>query len=48
MINYTKKKQQQEQQQNQLWKLFIGDLNVNILINNIYELLGLTATKYLY
>ena len=40
--------QNHEQQLNKLGKLLIGDLNVNVLINNISELLGLTTTKYLY
>ena len=39
--------QQLEQQQNQLGKLFIGNLNVNVTIDDIYELFGLKATKYL-
>ena len=39
--------QQHEQQQNQLGKLFIGNLNVNVTIDDIYELFGLKATKYL-
>ena len=39
--------QQHEQQQNQLGKLFIGNVNVNVTIDDIYELFGLKATKYL-
>ena len=39
--------QQHELQQNQLSKLFIGNLNVNVTIDDIYELFGLKATKYL-
>ena len=39
--------QQHAQQQNQLGKLFIGNLNVNVTIDNIYELFGLKTTKYL-
>ena len=33
--------QQLTQQQNQLDKLFIGNLNVNVTIDDIYELFGL-------
>ena len=39
--------QQYEQQQNQSGKLFIGSLNVNVTIDDIYELFGLKTTKYL-
>ena len=39
--------QQHEQQQNQLGKLFIGNLNVNVTVNYIYELVGLKTTKCL-
>ena len=39
--------QQHAQQQNQLDKLFIGNLNVNVTIGNIYELFALKTTKYL-
>ena len=39
--------QQHAQQQNQLGKLFIGNLNVNVTIDDIYELFGLKTTKYL-
>ena len=41
------RRQQQEQQQNQLEKLFIANLNVNLTIDNIYELFDLKTTKYL-
>ena len=49
MTNYAKNNQtqQHEQQQNQLGKLFIGGLNVNVTIKNIYELFGLKTKKYL-
>ena len=39
--------QQHEQQQNQLGKLFIGNLNANVTMDDIYKLFGLKATKYL-
>ena len=39
--------QQHTQQQNQLGKLFIGNINVNVTIDDIYELFGLKTTKYL-
>ena len=39
--------QQYEQQQNQLGKCLIGNLNVNVTIDDIYELFGLKTTKYL-
>ena len=39
--------QQHEQQQNQLDKFFIGNLNVNVTIDDIYELFGLKTAKYL-
>ena len=39
--------QQHEQQQNPLRKLFRENLNVNVTIDDIYELFGLKATKYL-
>ena len=39
--------QQYEQQQNQSGKLFIGSLNVNVTIDDIYELFGLKTAKYL-
>ena len=35
------------QQQNQLGKLYIGNLNVNVTANDICELFGLKTTKYL-
>ena len=36
--------QQHEQQQNQSSKLFIGNLNVNVTSDDIYEIFGLKAT----
>ena len=39
--------QQHAQQQNQLDKLFIGNLNVNVTVDNIYALFGLKTAKYL-
>ena len=48
MINYAKIiTQQHEQQQNQLGMLFIGNLNVNEKIDDIYDLFGLKTKKYL-
>ena len=38
---------QHPQQQNQLGKLFIGNLNVSVTIDDIYELFSLKTTKYL-
>ena len=49
MMNYAKnnRTRQHEQQQNQLGKLFIGNLNVNVITNYIQNLFGLKTTKYL-
>ena len=38
--------QRHEQQQNQLEKLFIGNLNVSVTIDYIYELFVSRTTKY--
>ena len=48
MMNHTKnnRTQQHAHQPNQLGKL-IGNLNVNVTIDDIYELFGLKTTKYL-
>ena len=46
-LNKNNRTQQHEQQQNQLGKLFIGNLNVNVTMDDIYELFGLKTTKYL-
>ena len=48
MMNYAKIiTQQHEQQQNQMGMLFIGNLNVNVKIDDIYDLFGLKTKKYL-
>ena len=39
--------QQHEQQQNQLGKLLIGNLNVNVIIDDTYRLFGLKTTNYM-
>ena len=46
MLNKHNRTQLHEQQQNQLGKLFIGNLNANVTIEDIYELFGLKTTKY--
>ena len=48
-MNYTKynRTQQHEQQQNNLGKIFIGILNVNVTVDDSNELFGLETTKYL-
>ena len=48
-MNYTKynRTQQHEQQQNNLGKIFIGILNVNVTIDDSNELFGFETTKYL-
>ena len=47
MKHKNNRTQQLAQQQNLLGKLFIGNLNVNVTIDDIYELFGLKTTKYL-
>ena len=39
--------QKHEPQQNQLGKLFMGNLFVNVTVDDIYELFDLRTTKYL-
>ena len=45
-LHKNNRTQQHAHQQNQLGKLFIGNLNVNVTIDDIYELFGLKTTKY--